>query len=81
MVEILKGIPIPPRAGFSGESKYPWTEMSIGDAFVVPYTDSKNKQVVLVGLHKSAKNKNVKITVRTTKQVGVAGEVTVWRVA
>lgn len=31
-VKILKGVPIPPKPG--KYTKYPWTEMEVGDCFV-----------------------------------------------
>ena len=69
-IKIDKGIPLP-KAAKRG-SKYPWSEMKIGDSFFV---EGEPK-----GLYGSAKDYNVKIAVRKAVENGKSG-VRVWRVS
>jgi hypothetical protein len=72
--QIEKGVPLPPLAVVSGRpTKYPWTEMAVGDSFFVPGQSS----VKFSGNITSAKKMTgFKFTTRT-----VDGGVRVWRTA
>lgn len=72
MVKIEKGIPIPPRVCGRRSTRYPWTEMRVGDSFMIR---NKKPATVHAQVNQARKTYDAQYTVRA-----VAGGFRVWRV-
>lgn len=70
-IKIEKKIPIPSGRGPYG--KYPWSQMEIGDSFLIP---GKKVSLVSSTMASAGRRLNKKFTART-----VEGGVRVWRIA
>jgi hypothetical protein len=73
MIEIEKGIPIPPQRPWGHETIYPWRTMEIGDSFFISGKPMKQAGSLAA---KAAARTGQKFTLRT-----VDGGVRVWRIA
>ena len=69
--KIEKNVPLP-----RSRSKYPWTEMEVGDSFFVPGRDG---DAVIGCFGKQAKDWGWKFSARTRHEQGIFG-VRVWRI-
>ena len=74
-LRIDKGIPIPKK------TRYPFTEMKIGDSFFAPLAEGKRierLQSSITGAARSLRDR-LRITTRRVEEKGIAG-VRVWRI-
>ena len=77
MFSVDRNVAIPSRVGKT--SKYPLSQMMVGDSFFVPAKDTK-PTTVTSGCANIAKKINIKLSFRTVTEGGVPG-IRVWRVA
>ena len=78
MIKIDKGIPIPPK--ISAKSKYPLSEMEVGDSFFVPGSVSKATSIIHYRKLKGTLGLDTAFVTRAEKRGNETG-IRVWRVA
>lgn len=75
LIAIERNIPIPdPKRGGPRQSKYPWSQMKVGESFLFPETVKKSTAASLV--YSAGKSRKRKFSIRT-----VDNGIRCWRTA
>lgn len=77
MIQIDKGVPIPPHVRGQGAPKYPWREMEIGDSFFV---SDRHRRSISAAASSARQHRGHQFATRSVTENGVDG-IRVWRVA
>lgn len=76
MFKIESGIPVPKPVNTGGSSKYPFSEMEVGDSFFAPW---KGYHIIWALARRAPQKYGIKLTTRAVTENGVQG-VRVWRI-